>query len=174
LEGSITNDLPFPLSDVAIIVREGGTGGSITVFTLDRLEPGQTGTIQRGISTMRFGDWITRGSGNASTASTMRSIMFHDAGQAEQSNRLYRGLAQAWRPAHFDMAMLVASVPASEGPAESINGGSNTLSRLWLGASPSPGAERPALMGNLSQKTYVRAFLPLAQSSDTRTPEAKP
>jgi len=174
LEGSITNDLPFPLSDVAIIVKEGGIGGSITAFTMDRLEPGQTGTIERGISTMRLGDWITRGPGSTSTASTMRQIMFHDYGQPDQSNRLYRGLAQAWRPAHFDMAMLVASVPASEGPAESINGGPNTLSRLWLGEAPAPGVARPALLGNLSQKTYVRAFLPLGQSSDAATPETKP
>jgi hypothetical protein len=171
LEGSVTNDLPFALGDVAIILKEGGTGGSITVFTLDRLEPGQTGTIERGISTARLGDWISRGTG---TASTIREIMFHDAGLEDHSNRLYRGLAQAWRPAHFDMAMLVASVPASEGPAESINGGSKTPSRLWLGAAPAPGAERPSLMGNLSQKTFVRAFLPLGQPSDRATLEAKP
>jgi hypothetical protein len=171
LEGSIMNDLPFPLSDVAIIVKEGGAGGSMTVFTMDRLEPGQTGTIERGVGTARLGDWITRG---ADSASTIRQIMFHDAGQADQSNRLYRGLAQAWRPAHFDTAMLVASVPVSEGPAESINGGSKALSRLWLGEAPAPGAERPALMGNLSQKTYVRAFLPLGKSSEGATRETKP
>jgi hypothetical protein len=171
LEGSITNDLPFALSDVAIIVKEGGVGGSITVFTLGRLEPGQTGTIERGIGTARLLDWITRGS---DAATILRQMMFHDVGQSEQSNRLYRGLAQAWRPAHFDTAMLVASIPASEGSAESINGGSNTLSRLWLGAAPAPGAERPSLMGNLSQKTYVRAFLPLGQSSEKATSETKP
>jgi hypothetical protein len=168
LEGSITNDLPFPLGDVAVIMME---GGSITAFTLGRLAPGQTATIERGVGTARLTDWMTRGS---DTASTIRQMMFHDAGHADQSNRLYRGLAQAWRPAHFDMAMLVASVPVSEGPAESINGGSNTLSRLWLGASPAPGSERPSLMGNLSQKTYVRAFLPLGASSDKAAPETKP
>jgi hypothetical protein len=183
LEGSVTNDLPFALSDVAIIVREGGVGASTSVFTLGRLEPGQTGTIERGMGTARLLDWIgtshgrepsLSGAAAQSTGSLMKQLMFHDVIQTDQqSNRLYRGLAQAWRPTHFDMAMLVASVPASEGPAESINGGSNTLSRLWLGEAPAPGVERPGLLGNLSQKTYVRAFLPLAQSSDAAAPDTK-
>src|SRR5262249_45572719 len=66
LEGSVTNDLPFPLTDVAVIVKEGG-GGSIAVFTMGRLEPGQTGTVERGPNTAKLGDWIGRGSGGGST-----------------------------------------------------------------------------------------------------------
>ena len=60
-------------------------------------------------------------------------------------------------------AILCGRLPRLEGPAEEQVKGvpARAASRVWLGALPGPGRERPALSGQLVQDTYIRVILPV-------------
>jgi hypothetical protein len=59
--------------------------------------------------------------------------------------------------------MLVAKFATQKGTAEAINTNLASASRLWLGALPGSGAQRPPLDGALQQDTYIRVYIPVQQ-----------
>lgn len=87
-------------------------------------------------------------------------LLFADA-MGQPSSLSFKQLDQSWRLSLKDQAILVARLDHAEGPAEEVNEGPASPSRLWLGALPGPGA-RPALAGKLTQDTFVRVFLPIS------------
>jgi hypothetical protein len=50
---------------------------------------------------------------------------------------------------------------AGEGQAEKITQDGVSPSRLWLGAAPGSGRSRPTLAGSMTQRTYVRVYIPV-------------
>jgi hypothetical protein len=77
-------------------------------------------------------------------------------------NAAMRRLDQSWRLTADNRSevIVVGRVPAMSGPAESLFGGPNSPSRLWLISVP--GADPPPIItGSARQETYVRLYLPV-------------
>jgi hypothetical protein len=104
-----------------------------------------------------------------------QEMMFFQAlGRADQHNAGLRGLDQSWRlpplaefppvmpPRYRQEAILVARTRLLCDEAERVNAHPANPSRLWLGKLPHQGGERPALSGVLTQETFLRVFIPVA------------
>ncbi len=78
-------------------------------------------------------------------------------------NSSLRRIDQSWRVGidRPEQAMLVMRLPVTETEAESMTKSPLSPSRLWLGALPTAGGQRPALQGRLKQETYIRVFIPV-------------
>jgi hypothetical protein len=93
--------------------------------------------------------------------------------EKEMTNAGLRRLDQSWRlrmlpeypvptNARFrDEAILVARAPILADRAETVTEHGVSPSRLWLGAIPDAGADRPSVAGYITQETYVRVFIPV-------------
>ncbi len=176
LEGSVTNPLPIPLEDVALIYGEGAPVG-VKIYLLDKLGPGESKPIVDGTTkTENMTSW--RGSlpvyhqnnygqyqnvPNVPGAPLMKQLMFYsavtDQGQNRDSALGY--LDQTWRQNLKDVAILYGRVATQDGPAEAVTQSAATPTRLWLGQLPGPGETRPRLDGMLVQETYVRVYIPV-------------
>lgn len=176
LEGTVTNPLPVPLEDVALIYGEGGASG-VRIYLLDKLAPGESKPIIDGTTkTQTMTDWrrsspvmVQQNYGpyqNLPTvpgAPLMKQILFYSAVTDADQNRdtALRYLDQSWRQNLKDVAILYGRVAAQDGPAEAVTQNAATPTRLWLGQLPGTGAARPRLDGMLNQETYVRVFIPV-------------
>ncbi len=178
LTGSITNQLPFAVEGAVLIYGDGEA--MPRTFELGRLQAHETKKIDihRNQGANDLSQWARAsaprtpqfgrfGQASQEPADTMfnslKKAMFHDASQNELlRNNTLRHLDQRWRlTKHSDEAVLYFTLPARKGPAETINQAPETPSRLWLGALPGAGKERPDLWGKLQQETYVRIFIPV-------------
>lgn len=169
VEGAIVNQLPVALEDVHLVAGEGRTESTVRVYSLGRLEPGATKTIARGASAGALGPWLAGSAGDSGTDGLVRRLMFfekakHDDGAHDAALRY---LDESWRLLNRGEAMLIARVKPTDGqqPAEQVADAPGGATRLWLGALPSSGAERPPLQGTMSQRTYVRAYLPVVNEA---------
>lgn len=99
----------------------------------------------------------------SSSESLVRSAMFYQAlDTGVQRNSYLRALDQTWRAREGrDEAILVARLKVQPGTADQITDSPATPSKLWLGALPAPGVQRPPLVGMMKQDTYVRVFIPV-------------
>lgn len=169
--GTITNQLPFELSDAHLIVG-GGRGGM--VYSFDK--PLVTDTPQRLLSNRQgrtLADWLTSGvpqqgfgqnrPAPSDKTSIFRRISFFqsDPGARQTRNVTMRNLDLSWRLRLKNEAILVARVAHKSGPAEQITADPISSSRLWLGKLPAANETRPPLLGTINQDTYIRVFIPV-------------
>jgi hypothetical protein len=100
----------------------------------------------------------------------MKRIMFYDVCPAQDGIRdnAFHGLDQSWRRVNRGEAILVGRLAPAEGAAETVLEKPTVAGRLWLGKLPAAGETRPPLAGTLTQKTYVRIFLPVRQAPKSR------
>lgn len=107
--------------------------------------------------------------------SLMKTLLFFRATEKPiRSNVGLRDLDQTWRavsrpefpppinPRYRDEAILIARTRLLCDRAEAVSVHPASPSRLWLGAVPSESGERPTMPGILTQETYLRAFIPVA------------
>jgi hypothetical protein len=80
-------------------------------------------------------------------------------------NTSLRPIDQSWRVTEDrpEQAILVLRIPTREGLAEDMTRAGDAPSRLWLGALPTSGGNRPTLQGTLKQETYIRVYIPVKQ-----------
>jgi hypothetical protein len=104
-----------------------------------------------------------------------RLLFYREYGveEKEMTNAGLRRLDQSWRlrvlpeypvpdNARFrDEAILVARAAVLADRAETVTEHGVSPSRLWIGAIPNIGASRPAVLGYITQETYVRVFIPV-------------
>ena len=86
-----------------------------------------------------------------------------DGHRQSAPNASMRRIDQSWRVGSDrpEQAMLVMRLPIREDDAETMTKSPLSPSRLWLGALPSGGGQRPAIQGRLKQETYIRVFIPV-------------
>jgi hypothetical protein len=173
IEGRITSHLPVTLEDAVLIVSD------FKVLPLGTLEPGKPVNVVSTTNTTAMSSWLQVGSFDRLSqpndptvhqmrvdSSTVKHIMF---GGNSVENTLARYLDQDWRRTLRNQAILVGAVAAEQADAEKLNNGTDVLSRLWLGAIPGQARSRPALMGTLWEKSYVRAYLPVQAAPKSET-----
>ena len=176
LEGRVTNPLPIPLEDVALIYGEGAPVG-VKIYLLDKLAPGESKPIVDGTTkSQNMTSWREslpvfhqnyygqyQNLPNVPSAPLMKQIMFYSAVSDQGQNRdsALRYLDQSWRQNLKDVAILYGRVATQDGPAEAVTQNAATPTRLWLGQLPGPGEKRPRLDGMLIQETYVRVYIPV-------------
>lgn len=87
-------------------------------------------------------------------------------------NASMRRLDQSWRVESDrpEQAMLVMRLRTVEDEAEKMTKSPMSPSRLWLGALPSGGGQRPEIKGRLKQETYIRVFIPVKKGKDAGKP----
>jgi hypothetical protein len=93
----------------------------------------------------------------------LKQMMFFGNSRNNIHDNVYRHLDQYWRLLHKNEIFLVGKVSRQEGGAEELTAGPSSPSRLWLGDLPQPKVQRPTMNGTLSQETYVRIVIPLAE-----------
>jgi hypothetical protein len=78
-------------------------------------------------------------------------------------NASLRRLDQSWRvrPENRDEVILVGRVVVPSGAAETLLGGADSPTRLWLKDLPGAGKARQPIPGTARQETYVRVYLPV-------------
>jgi hypothetical protein len=104
----------------------------------------------------------------------VKALLFHERNHGNIRNHLFRGLDESWRLTEFGReekvrdAILVARLGRMEWPADTLTATQDPrlATNLWLGELPGKDdkgklRERPRLVGNLTQETYVRVFLPV-------------
>jgi hypothetical protein len=99
----------------------------------------------------------------------------YGGGEKEMTNAGLRRLDQSWRlrtqlehpipanPRYRDEVILVARAPLLADRAEAVTEHGVSPSRLWVGAIPDAGGDRPAVAGYITQETYVRVFIPVVR-----------
>ena len=176
LQGRVTNPLPVPLEDVAVIYGQ-GPHVAVKVYDLDKLAPGESKPIIDGVTkSPNMTSWREtlpvyhqnyygqyQNQPNVPGAPLMKQIMFYSAVTDQGQNRdtALRYLDQTWRQNLKDVAVLYGRVAAQDGAAEAVTQSAATPTRLWLGQLPGPGEKRPRLDGMLVQETYVRVYIPV-------------
>lgn len=194
VQGTITSHLPVPLQDVAVLYREYAYRvGNLAPGEEVRLEGlgKQSGAGARQGGSMTLTDWFKPwkdefdympqqrqyglyegpdGSGwsHSSVAVLMRSVLFNkmDQGTGWQNSGL-RHLDQSWRLKRTNEVVVWGRIaPAQPGSAEDVTTDVVSPSRLWLGDLPGPKKTRPSLAGRLSQRTYVRVFIPVTEQKE--------
>jgi hypothetical protein len=187
VQGSITNNLPVALHDVALIAGDGHGESGVKVYAIGTMEPGVSknlGTTGGGT----LGPWLVDASGpravgqpyfaqvQAATVfnpnSLVKKIMFFDVTNHQDGVRdtALHALDQSWRRLNKGEALLVGRLAVSDGAAESVATGPGTPSRLWLGQMPRASEKRPTLAGTLSQRTYVRGYLSVRNEAAATVP----
>ncbi len=93
----------------------------------------------------------------------------------EMTNAGLRTLDQSWRlgiqpeyprpdqPHYRHEAILVARMPMLADQAEIVTQHPASPTRLWLGALPHSGIDRPALPGYINQETFLRVYIPVGR-----------
>lgn len=101
-------------------------------------------------------------------------VLFHEAALRNDEgviprNASLRRLDQSWRlnPGNRDEVILVGRVVPPAGPAETLLGGPESPSRLWLKGLPGAGPRWP-ITGTARQETYVRLYLPVKPAGVAR------
>jgi hypothetical protein len=168
--GTVTNHLPADLVDVAVIYKG-------TAYPQGRLDTGVPKRLDFAIRGPGIKEWMRapftsppRPGALLDDLSAftfkreMKGLLFHDKSDADEhwSNTGLRQLDQGWRLKDRDEIVLVGRVESrtGEGPSESVATDSATPSRLWLGALPGSGS-RPKLDGTMTQRTFVRVYIPV-------------
>jgi hypothetical protein len=176
--GTVTNNLPADLFDVVAFYKGNAfLQGRIGSGEMQRLDftgrpagvlewmgkPFTAAARPPGSPTDDIPAW--------SLTPAMKSMFFNDVvergGDRPRSNTTVRYLDQGWRLAKDrDEVVLVGRVEAriGDGPAEKVATDPATPSRLWLGALPGSGS-RPKLEGTLTQRTFVRVYIPVRSSA---------
>lgn len=177
IAGTITSNLPVELQDVVLLHRD-------QVYSLDKLSPGvPTQAQHRGAGqSQRLDQWLNdplfdmqqspqqRGNRFAppqmvqsSVSTVLKSALFHKRAEGNvMNNSALRHLDQSWRLARKDEVMLFGRIaPAPAGAAEKTNEEAVASSRLWLGQLPGANSKPPTLGGTMTQRTYVRVFIPV-------------
>jgi hypothetical protein len=178
--GSITSHLPVALENVSLLYRN-------KVYQLGTLKPGAE---NRRVVTasIAFSDWARQNPAVPApqnvqprtpwapkplppaierTGNIIRTIMFHEAfesgGSRTARNAGFRDLDQSWRIGAEDRdgAVLYGQLPMVSGAAEDVVKRNTTATRLWLGALPGSGQQRPPMQGTLRQETHLRFFVPV-------------
>jgi hypothetical protein len=102
-----------------------------------------------------------------------RMLFFRAADESNWTNAGLRRIDQTWRlrhlpeypiperPRYRDEVILVGRTPMIYDRAEEVTTDAGSPTRLWLGALPADGGERPAVRGYITQETYVRVFIPI-------------
>jgi hypothetical protein len=179
--GSITSHLPVELQDVVLFHGDNQLGNC---YFLDRLSPdvpARIDNLEVGVGKSKgLGDWLRQpfadqapatpakssksGQAVGDFASLLKPILFNKAA-ADQTlrNTTLRTLDQSWRLKRPEEVVLFGRVDprAGEGPAEKITQDGVSPSRLWLGVEPGSGKNRPKLVGTITQRTYVRVYIPV-------------
>jgi hypothetical protein len=194
LTGRVVNRLPVELQNVTLLYRGkayalgtlvpgegkqmeglfegiGGRGMPLTTWFADSsLLPQQV------ISPTGHGPG--QGAFNLSAGSLMKPLLFYrESDDQRHFNSGLRSYDQSWRlqqqPTHpaggpgagyRAEAILVARTALLSDRAGPVEESGVSPTRLWLGALPGAGRERPPLAGYLNQETYVRAYIPVAGS----------
>lgn len=176
-EGTITNLLPVPLEGAYIIYGGGATKG--TVYVLDKpLMPNVPFPINLS-NPKHITEWpgtlpspaaFNRGNQTpqVNKEELFKRMVFHqvypNTGQAQ--NVSHRDLDESWRLRLKNEIIVFGRIAPITEPASAANKNPGMPSRLWLGKLPSPGVERPELLGTITQDTYVRVFLPVKGDAD--------
>jgi hypothetical protein len=119
-----------------------------------------------------------QGAFSLTAAAPMKLLLFYrESDDQLHFNSGLRTFDQSWRlqpqPTHpaagagagyRDEVILVARTALLSDRAGPVDESGVSPTRLWLGALPGPGKDRPPLPGYLSQETYVRAYIPVAGS----------
>jgi hypothetical protein len=183
--GSLVSNLPVGVLADPVLVYAG------RVYKLPPLTPGQKVDVPAVSPEAADGgpraeaDWFAANAGPDTTQVVARAgdgsptpgtqqplwrALFHERMKARTpgsplENASLRELDQSWRlaDANRDEVMLLAKVPAANGPAEQLltapDGPAATT--LWLKGLPGQGEARTAVPGTLRQETYIRVFIPL-------------
>jgi hypothetical protein len=181
ITGQIISRLPVPLEDV--VLHHGQASGG-KWYTLDKLfpdTPRRVDNIQAGGGGMDMNQWLTStpqsvaarpahtpGTAPQSGATTplvIKRLLFYQAAASGGRDNLLRYLDQSWRLGHKDEVILFGRIARQEGPAEEVTTRKETPTRLWLGALPGAGQQRPVLSGTLAQETYVRMIIPVRSAA---------
>jgi hypothetical protein len=172
--GTVTNNLPVDLIDVALLYK-----GS--AYALDRLDAGVPKRLEL-TGQLSVTNWLGKGFAfvpHTPTASAggdlnswtsdlaFKALLFHDRLDARQGttfqNTALRPLDQGWRLTRDrDEVVLIgrADPRGGDGPADKVSLDAGTPSRLWLRSLPGEG-NRPKLEGTLTQRTFVRVYIPV-------------
>jgi hypothetical protein len=181
LIGSITSHLPVNLQDVVVFyrghyfTRDGLTlAPDVPLLLTDiGVEATQGAKSLNGWFNASFNDFVAPTPEQRGTVGTrqgqpfssrMKPLLFHKAmPEARQGNTALRHIDQSWRLDRQEEVVLFGRVNprAGEGPAEKISNDGVSPSRLWLGELPGSGRSRPSLAGTLTQRTYVRVYIPV-------------
>jgi predicted small secreted protein len=178
LAGGITSNLPVTLNDAVVFFRG-------KAYRIGTLRSGAKVVINPS-STMQAENWFefsatnfTYQSGPKSgpvvanpepSRSFIKSLMFNESREKRDRKGLSRNgglreLDESWRLRPEDPgneAVLVGRVDFAAGDAEDVSNQKATITRLWLGSMP--GARREKIIGSLRQESYVRVYLPVAES----------
>lgn len=171
--GTITNQLPFDLIDVHLIVGADRGGG--TVYSLDKnLSSGVPQRILGNRAGRTLSDWLNPNNnpqplpGQPRPAASSKNEVFKqmsffevDPNRRQKRNITMRNLDVSWRLRLKNEAILVGRIAPKSAPAETMTNDPITASQLWLGALPSTTPKRPPLLGTINQETYVRVFIPI-------------
>jgi hypothetical protein len=193
LQGKIVNRLPVELQNVTLFYRGrayalgtlvsgegkqveqlfegvGGRGQPVSSWFSDTSALGPQAVISPS------GHGPGQGAFNLTAAPLMKPLLFYrESDDQSHFNSGLRTFDQSWRlqpqPTHpaagtsyRDEVILVARTALLSDRAGPVDESGVSPTRLWLGALPGPGRERPALPGYLCQETYVRAYIPVAGS----------
>lgn len=179
-EGTLTSNLPVDFTDVYLVY-----GGGATKAMVQKLaKPLASGSTEQiafkhgggellanwiGVAQQQpppnqpgfqnFNQPITIGTND----DVVKKMMFHETIPLVNRvrNLTVRDLDESWRVRLKNEVMLIGKVARRSAPAENVTTGPETASRLWLGKIPAAGETRPALLGNMTQDTYVRIFIPI-------------
>jgi hypothetical protein len=173
LIGTVTSKLPVELQDVVLFYKGNaypqqsalapgvplrinlGTGmGGLNPWFQSRFnDPPRTNPSRPGYEL----DWAS--------GTPMKTLLFFDRSPERNSrNTAVRQIDQSWRliKDREEVVLLGRANPAAgEGKAEQITQDGVSPSRLWLSELPGSGNARPTLAGTMTQRTFVRVYIPV-------------
>jgi hypothetical protein len=196
--GTFVNRLPFPeITDcVAFYGDKAYPLGTILAGTEVRLVliPGQGSAMDWLQKEGRLSDLLARAPASEITRSAgsrqpsgpqpatpttgplpLWGLLFHEAALKNESgsyprNASLRRFDQTWRlkSENRTEVIIVGRVVPPSGPAGELFGGRESPTRLWLKGLPQPGETAPEVPGTGRQETYVRVYLPIKTTGQTR------
>ncbi|GIW83013.1 MAG: hypothetical protein KatS3mg105_4820 [Gemmatales bacterium] len=177
VEGTLTNRLPVDFEWA--VLAYGQDRNQANIYSLGPWSANETRHVVLGkLPSMRILDWSPlqteggfvdprwRHPTEVDTDDLMRRLTFYSLFSADkkEANALYRCLDRSWRLRLPGQIILFGKLRQQAGEAETTNQGAATTCRLWLGALPEKGKQRPFLPGRMTQTTYVRVYFPVRQS----------
>jgi hypothetical protein len=193
-KGPIVNHLPVELQNITLLYRgKAYSLGTLVPGEVKRAENAFQGPGGRGVPLSSWfsdsslmpqavisptGHGPGQGAFSLSAARLMKPLLFYR--ESDDQSRFNSGLRtfdQSWRlqqqpthpaagagTAYRDEVVLVARTALLSDRAGPVEESGVSPTRLWLGALPGPGRDRPPLPGYLNQETYIRAYIPVAGS----------
>lgn len=171
LIGTVTSQLPVELQDVVLFYHGNaypqgtlspgvplrvnlgtGMGGLNPWFQTRFTDPPRTTQAKPGYEL----DWAS--------SPAMKTLLFYDrASERNMRNTALRHVDQGWRLKEREEVVLLGRVnpAAGEGKAEQVSQDGVSPSRLWLDELPGPGKARKPLVGTMTQRTFVRVYIPV-------------